>query len=88
MKNISENRDDEFENCLAGCPILGHEEEIPCLAEGGCFMSSNEYKKIEIGVDNYRMPLWKFRNGRLKMRKMERPDNDGCKRSIKSLLRI
>ena len=48
MKNISENRDDEFENSLAGCPILGHEKEIPCLAEGGCFMSSDEYKTIEV----------------------------------------
>ena len=48
LKNISENRDDEFENGLAGCSILGHEEEIPCLAEGGCFMSPEEYKTIEV----------------------------------------
>lgn len=48
LKNISENRNDKFEHCLAGCSILGHEKEIPCLAEGGCFMSPDEYKLIEV----------------------------------------
>ena len=48
LKNIAESRNDEVEETLAGCPILGHEDEIPCLSEGGCFMSPDEYKKISI----------------------------------------
>ncbi len=39
LKNIADSRDDSLEDSLHGCPILGHEEEIPCLSEGGCFMS-------------------------------------------------
>jgi len=45
LKNIAESRDDVFENELAGLPIKGHESEIPCLSEGGCFMSSETYIK-------------------------------------------
>ena len=48
LKSISENRDDEFEKGLAGCSLKGHEEEIPCLTEGGCFMSPDEYHKTEV----------------------------------------
>ena len=48
LKNIAANRDDELEENLSGCAIKGHEEEIPCLAEGGCFMSSDSYTKISI----------------------------------------
>jgi hypothetical protein len=40
LKNIAENRDDKLEEELAGCPMAGHEEGIPCIAEGGAFMSS------------------------------------------------
>lgn len=48
LKNIAENKDDEFESTLAGQSIKGHEMEIPCLSEGGCFMSSETFvKKIE-----------------------------------------
>ncbi|MCM1541762.1 MAG: AAA family ATPase [Blautia sp.] len=47
LKNIAGGRDDELERELAGCPIAGHEEEIPCLSEGGCFMSSCAYMRIE-----------------------------------------
>ena len=46
LKNISENRNDELEKGLSGLPILGHEMEIPCLSEGGCFMSSSEYIQV------------------------------------------
>ena len=48
LKNIAQNRDDELEESLRGCPILGHESEIPCLSEGGCFMSSETYKKTTV----------------------------------------
>lgn len=48
LKNISENKDDELENKLSGCPIKGHEDEIPCLSEGGCFMSPDSYSKITV----------------------------------------
>lgn len=48
LKNIAKNRDDELEESLRGCPILGHESEIPCLSEGGCFMSSETYKKTTV----------------------------------------
>jgi hypothetical protein len=48
LGNIADNRDDELEDSLHGCPILGHESEIPCLSEGGCFMSSETYKKTTV----------------------------------------
>lgn len=48
LSNIASNRNDELEDSLRGCPILGHEKEIPCLSEGGCFMSSETYKKTII----------------------------------------
>ena len=31
LKNIADKRDDELEDGLKGCPIKGHEAEIPCL---------------------------------------------------------
>lgn len=48
LKNIAESRDDAKENELRGQPICGHETEIPCLSEGGCFMSPDTYKKVTI----------------------------------------
>lgn len=48
LKNISSSRDDELEEKLSGCPIKGHEAEIPCLSEGGCFMSSDTYTKTTV----------------------------------------
>lgn len=48
LKNIAGNRDDELEDGLKGCLIKGHEAEIPCLGEGGCFMSSETYIKETI----------------------------------------
>lgn len=48
LKNIAENRNDELENSLKGCSIVGHETEIPCLSEGGCFMSADSYIKKTI----------------------------------------
>ena len=48
LKNIADSRNDEVEERLAGCPIAGHEAEIPCLSEGGCFMSADTYSKMTI----------------------------------------
>ncbi len=47
LKNIATSRDDEAERALAGCPIAGHEEQIPCLSEGGCFLSKDSYVRVE-----------------------------------------
>jgi hypothetical protein len=46
LKNIAENRDDRLEAELAGCAMAGHEEDLPCLSEGGAFMSPVSYTKI------------------------------------------
>lgn len=48
LKNVAANRDDALEDSLSGCAIKGHENEIPCLSEGGCFMSPDSYRKINI----------------------------------------
>lgn len=48
LKNISGSRNDELEEKLSGCPIKGHETEIPCLSEGGCFMSPDSYVKMSV----------------------------------------
>lgn len=43
LKNIAENKKDTEEEKIAGQSIKGHEKEIPCLSEGGCFMSATSY---------------------------------------------
>ncbi len=48
LSNIADSRDDEFETSLSGHPILGHEAKIPCLSEGGCFMSKESYTKTTV----------------------------------------
>ena len=48
LSNIADSRNDELEDSLRGCPILGHEKEIPCLSEGGCFMSADTYRKTTV----------------------------------------
>jgi len=48
LKNIADNRDDAREMELAGCPMSGHEAELPCLSEGGAFMSSVSHKKTTV----------------------------------------
>lgn len=57
LKNIAENKDDALEDKLRDCPILGHESEIPCLSEGGCFMSEDTYTKLTIH------PYKKYKSG-------------------------
>lgn len=45
LKNITSNKNDTLEDSLKGQSINSHENEIPCLAEGGCFMSETEFTK-------------------------------------------
>ena len=48
LANIAENRDDAREMELAGCPMKGHEAELPCISEGGAFMSSETHSKVSV----------------------------------------
>lgn len=48
LKNIAKGRNDDFEEKMATQAILGHEKQIPCLSEGGCFMSDKTYKTTEL----------------------------------------
>lgn len=48
LKNISDSRDDALEEGLRGQPIAGHENEIPCISEGGVFMSERPHTKVSI----------------------------------------
>lgn len=48
LRNISENRDDDFEDTVRGCPIGSLEGRIPCVSEGGVFMSEKAYTKSTI----------------------------------------
>lgn len=48
LKNIADSRNDTLEDSLSGTAIKGHESEIPCLSEGGCFMSTETYVKHSV----------------------------------------
>lgn len=48
LANIAQSRNDDREKELAGQPMSGHEEELPCISEGGAFMSAVSHKKITI----------------------------------------
>ena len=48
LKNIADSRDDDFEEKLKGQPIAGHESDIPCVSEGGVFMSEKAHSKTTI----------------------------------------
>ena len=48
LKNIAENKDDELEEQCKGCPIAGHEKEIPCISEGGVFLSAVQHARTVI----------------------------------------
>lgn len=45
LKNIMENRDDAFESSICGQCMVGREEKLPCITEGGAFMSNQEFQK-------------------------------------------
>lgn len=47
LKIISKDKNDSLEERLAGQCIKGNEKCIPCLAEGGCFMSQDTYIRQE-----------------------------------------
>ena len=41
LTNISENRDDAFENNICGQCMALNEEKLSCIAEGSAFMSES-----------------------------------------------
>lgn len=45
LKNISANKDDNYEDNIADCPFSGHEDKLPCISEGGAFMSPIEIRR-------------------------------------------
>ena len=47
LKNIAENKNDSYEGRYAGQSIKQNNLSIPCLAEGGCFMSQDSYTRQE-----------------------------------------
>ena len=48
LKNIQENRNDIMECKMCGECMVQHEKDIPCIDEGGAFMSKNELCKTTI----------------------------------------
>lgn len=46
LKNIYENRDDANECALCGQCMQQHENELPCIGEGGAFMSDVDLVKV------------------------------------------
>lgn len=48
LANIAESRNDVLEMQLAGCPMKGHEVDLPCISEGGAFMSAVSHTKVTI----------------------------------------
>jgi len=48
LANIANNRNDEREMEHAGCPMVGHEAELPCISEGGTFMSAVSHKRMTV----------------------------------------
>ncbi|MCI8383845.1 MAG: AAA family ATPase [Clostridia bacterium] len=54
LKNIKQNRKDSLEEEICGKCMMEHEEEIPCIGEGGAFMSNKELHKWVIHPYRYR----------------------------------
>lgn len=52
LKNIYENRDQEFEQNLAGTSMSGNEQKFVCISEGGACMSPKTLSRTT--VHNYR----------------------------------
>ena len=48
LKNTSDNRDDDYEASVCQQCIAGKEDHIPCVSEGGAFMSSFDLHKNQI----------------------------------------
>lgn len=45
LKNIAKNREDAFEQSIAGCSMAGNEDKLPCVSEGGAFLSATRLSK-------------------------------------------
>lgn len=56
LTNIAKNRNDILEAKLAGCPMAGHEKDLPCFSEGGAFMSPVSHAKIAVHPYKYGSP--------------------------------
>jgi len=67
LKNIAMEKNDEFEETLAGKPMLGYEMKLPCISEGSTFMSPKSHKRIAAVkivcefLYIFRNSLWIFR---------------------------
>ena len=48
LKNILDNRDDMYECDICGHCMAEHEEKLPCIGEGGAFMSDQELHKFTV----------------------------------------
>lgn len=48
LKNTSDNRDDDYEDSVCQQCIFGKEDRIPCVSEGGSFMSEVDLHKTQI----------------------------------------
>lgn len=48
LKNIMENRNDAFECSMCGQCMVEQEERLPCISEGGAFMSDQELHKSTV----------------------------------------
>ncbi|MDD6794468.1 MAG: AAA family ATPase [Clostridiaceae bacterium] len=46
LKNVYENRNDNLEKDISGCMMSGNEQNLPCISEGGAFMSPKSLYKI------------------------------------------
>ena len=64
LKNIMENRDDAYECGICGQCMAEQEEKLPCIGEGGAFMSEHElyketvhpYKKTNLETHAHFLP--------------------------------
>jgi hypothetical protein len=46
LRNISGSKDDAFEESIAGKTMVGNEKRLPCISEGGAFMSPVEISAL------------------------------------------
>ena len=48
LKNIYENKKDAIECALCGQCMTDHEADLPCIGEGGAFMSEHEFHRSTV----------------------------------------
>ena len=56
LKNIYENKNDSIENDLCGQCMAEHEQDLPCISEGGAFMSEKELHRSTVHPYKYSNP--------------------------------